>query len=528
MGGGWGRSFSYISRAGFIFIVVVCLTHPVLAQFNFIRGLSLTQPMLASFLSREFILHIPCWFYFYAENLSYTSYSAFMFVQGVCLTHPVLPLILSGKFLLHIPSCLYFYVGSFSYTSHAGLFYAKSLSYISQAVFIFMWGISLTHPELSYVLCGEFLLHIPSLLFISVGSLSYTSWVFCFLSFSLSLSLSLFWDGFTFMRIVSLTHPVLASSFLSFFIWEFITHPALALFLCGEFLLHILCLFYFYVGSFSDTSHAGFFFFFFLLNLWNFSYTSRAGFIFMRGVSLTNPVLALFLSGEFVLHIPCLLFISVGSLSYTSLAGFSPPLSLLSWLHFYAGSFSYTSRAGFFSFSSFFFFIWGVSFTHPALALFFGGEFLLHIPCLFDFSVGSFSYRSRVGFIFMRGVSLKHPVLALFLSGEFLLHIPCLLLISVGSLSYTSWVGSLSLSLATTRLASFLCGEFLLHIPCWLFFFFFLSGQLLLRILRWLYFSMGNLCYTSHACLIFSVGSFSYTSHADFFFFFFFLSGEFL
>ena len=179
-------------------------------------------------------------------------------------------------------------------------------------------------------------------------------------------------------------------------------------------------------------------FLFFGLNLGSFSYTSRAGFIFMRGVSLTNPVLALFLSGEFLLHIPCLLFISVGSLSYTSLVGFSSSLSLLSWLHFYAGiSLTHHVLAFYIYFLSIFF-IWGVSLTHPALALFFCGEFLLHIPCLFDFSVGSFSYTSRAGFIFMRGVSLERPVLALFLSGESLLHILCLLFISVGSLFYSS------------------------------------------------------------------------------------------
>ena len=56
-----------------------------------------------------------------------------------------------------------------------------------------------------------------------------------------------------------------------------------------------------------------------------------------------------FLSGEFLLHVPC-------------------------WLHFYLGSFSYTSRAGFI-------FIWGVSLTHPVLASFLSGEFLLHISC---------------------------------------------------------------------------------------------------------------------------------------------------
>ena len=295
------------------------------------------------------------------------------------------------------------------------------------------------------------------------------------------------------------------------------------------------------------------FFFFSFINLVSFSGTSRAGFIFMRGVSLTNPVLALFLSGEFLLHIPCLLFISVGSLSYTSLAGFSSPLSLLSWLHFYAGSFSYTSRAFFvFFFFLVFFFVWGVSFTHPALALFFGGEFLLHIPCLFDFSVGSFSYTSRAGFIFMRGVSLKHPVLALFLCGEFLLHVPCLLFISVGSLSYTSLVGfspSLSLlswlhflrgvslthpvlasflisgvSLTHPMLALFLSGKFFWHLPCCLYISIYLSiylskiwGVSLTHPVLALFLS-GDLLLDIPCSVHYYAGSFSYTSGAGFIF----------
>ena len=78
------------------------------------------------------------------------------------------------------------------------------------------------------------------------------------------------------------------------------------------------------------------------------------------GVSLTHPVLAVFvvvvfpfISGEFLLHIPY-------------------------WLHIYEGSFSYTSRAGFI-------FLWGVSLTHPNLL---------------DFSVGSFSYTSHAFFAF--------------------------------------------------------------------------------------------------------------------------------
>ena len=71
-----------------------------------------------------------------------------------------------------------------------------------------------------------------------------------------------------------------------------LTHPMIALF---------------FVGSFSYISHASFFlssfFFFSFLNLWSFSYTSRTGFIFMRGVSLTHPVPALvFIWGVSLTH----------------------------------------------------------------------------------------------------------------------------------------------------------------------------------------------------------------------------------
>ena len=167
-----------------------------------------------------------------------------------------------------------------------------------------MRGVSLTHPVLALLLCGEFPLHIPCLLFISVGSLSYTSSV----SLSLSSELASLLCGEFLLHIpcwlLHLLLLFLSFLFFYFFIWEFLLHILHWLyFFCGEFLLHIPCWLLF---SFS---------FFVGLNLGSFSYTSCAGFIFMRGVSLTNPVLALFLSGEFLLHIPCLLFISVGSLS---------------------------------------------------------------------------------------------------------------------------------------------------------------------------------------------------------------------
>ena len=108
-------------------------------------GLSLTDPILASFLSWEFLMHIPSWFYFYAGNFSYTSHAVFIFVHGVCLKHPVLPLFLCGEFLLYIPRWLLFYAGSFSYTSRADFF-------------IYIFFLCLTHPVLAFFmfLCEEF------------------------------------------------------------------------------------------------------------------------------------------------------------------------------------------------------------------------------------------------------------------------------------------------------------------------------------------------------------------------------------
>ena len=189
----------------------------------------------------------------------------------------------------------------------------------------------------------------------------------------------------------------------------------LASFLSGEFLLHIPCWLNFYLGS--------------------FSYTSHAGFIFLWGVLFTHPMLALFFCGKVFLHIPfwllfliiCCLDLYRRSFYYTSHAGFV-----------FLGSFSYTSLAGLI-------FIWGVSLTHPMLALFFCGEFYLHIPCWLYFlwevclihpmlvsfcNLWSFSYTSRAVFIFIWGVSLTHPVLSWFLYKHFLLHIPSWFLFS--------------------------------------------------------------------------------------------------
>ena len=158
-------SFSYTSLlASFCGVGKGGLTHPMLAFiiiiiiYLFLRGVCLRHFMLASFLSGEFLLHIPCWLHFYRGNFSYTSRAGFTFIWGVSLTHPMLSSFLSWEFLLHIPCCLHFYLGSFSYTSRAG--------------FTFIWGVSLTHPMLVYLFCGEFLLHIPCWLHLYLGSFS--------------------------------------------------------------------------------------------------------------------------------------------------------------------------------------------------------------------------------------------------------------------------------------------------------------------------------------------------------------------
>ncbi len=128
-------------------------------------GVSLIHPMMPSFLSREFLLHIPYWLYFYRGSFSDTSHDGFIFIGVVSITHPMLASFLSGEFVVHtpwwrhfylagffpsffqsgmyfsyIPCWLHFYLGSFSYTSHAGV--------------IFICGFCLTHPMLVSFLSG--------------------------------------------------------------------------------------------------------------------------------------------------------------------------------------------------------------------------------------------------------------------------------------------------------------------------------------------------------------------------------------
>ena len=113
--------------------------------------------------------------------------------------------------------------------------------------FIFIWGVSLSHPILTLFSCGEFLLHNPCWLHFYVESFSYTSRA-----------------RFNFISWLSLTHPALAS----FLCRKFLAHIPCWLFLCGEFLLHIPC---------------------WLLDVGSFSYMFLGG-CFMFGFSLTHPM----------------------------------------------------------------------------------------------------------------------------------------------------------------------------------------------------------------------------------------------
>ena len=138
-------SFSYTSRAGIIFIWGVSLTHPVLASFLsgefsytshasfiFLWGVSLTHPMLASFLCGEFP-HILCWLlFFYLVSFSYTSCTGF--------------LNLSWEFFLHIPSVLALFL------------YGEFPLHMASSPLI--WGVFITHPVLPSFLYRQFVLHV--------------------------------------------------------------------------------------------------------------------------------------------------------------------------------------------------------------------------------------------------------------------------------------------------------------------------------------------------------------------------------
>ena len=416
-------SFSYTSHAGLIFI----------------WGVSPTHPMLASFLCVEFLLHIPCWLHFYVWSLlhflswlhfyvgsfSYTSCADFFknfisgefllhiprwlnfFLWGVSLTHPVLASYLYGVFLLNVRYWLCFYLGSLSYTSHA--------------CFLFLWGVCFTHPEM--------VLSPPPPPSPSAGCIFYTgsfSYIPCWLLIYLFISGSFSYTsraGFIFPLGVSLTHPILFDVsvgsfsytshdgffffFPSFLIWGVsLTHPVVASYLCGEFILHIPYWHYFYVGSFPYTSHACFLF------LWGVCLT-HPQFSLSLSLSLSlSPELVSILCGEFLLHIPCRLLLLLSFFFFNFFIS-EFLLHILHWLDFSVGSFSYTSHASF-CFCCLFVFcflvlIWEVSLTHPVLASYLCGEFLLQIPYWLYFYLGSFSYTSLACFLFLWGVCLIHP-----------------------------------------------------------------------------------------------------------------------
>ena len=179
-------SFSYTSLAGFIFIWVVSLTHPVLVRvffFFFFLIWGVTHPMFDLLFCGEFLLHIPCWlffFFFYLESFTYTSRVGFTFLWGVSRTHPLLTsFFMWGVSLTHPVLAFFFFLSFFNYLGN--------FSYTSCAGFIFIWGVSLTHPFFSLFF---------SFFYFYLGSFSYTSHV-----------------GFNFLWGVSLTDPVLSSFF---------------------------------------------------------------------------------------------------------------------------------------------------------------------------------------------------------------------------------------------------------------------------------------------------------------------------
>ena len=90
-------------------------------------------------------------------SFPYTSCTGFN-IWGVSLTHHVLAFILTAEFLLHIPCWLHFYRISLTHPAGCGEFVLHIPS-----CFISMWGVSLTHPVLVVVvflfcfLCEELL-----------------------------------------------------------------------------------------------------------------------------------------------------------------------------------------------------------------------------------------------------------------------------------------------------------------------------------------------------------------------------------
>ena len=220
-------------------------------------------------------------FFIRVISLTYPVLVSF-FIGGVSLTHLVLASFLSGDFLLHIPCWLHVSVGSFSYTSRAGLFF------FFFSFFFFMWGSSLV--------CSLFSRHPLK---------KRAGWKMAQKK-SEKVTLKTEKEPYnTLYRAeqnqtrVSLTHPLLAS-------------------LCGAFLLHILCWLP-YVGSFF-MCHVEIFLHIlcWLLFVWSFSYMYCASF-FMWRVSLTHTMLAA-LCGLFLLHFHARFFMFVVSLTHPLLA----------------------------------------------------------------------------------------------------------------------------------------------------------------------------------------------------------------
>ena len=115
----------------------------------------------------EFLLHIPFRFNFYLGSFSYTSHAEIIFMQGISQTHPVLASFLSREFLLHIPRCLEIWCREFlSHITCCLILYARSFSYTSRTCFIFCFG-SFSYTSragflfLFLILSRKFLFHIP-------------------------------------------------------------------------------------------------------------------------------------------------------------------------------------------------------------------------------------------------------------------------------------------------------------------------------------------------------------------------------
>ena len=205
------------------------------------------------------------------------------FMWGVSLTPPVLASFLCGEFLLYIQCCLLFYLGNFSYTSRAGsIFYGGSFSYTSHDCFVLLWEVSLTLPMLASFSCGEFFLHIPYWRYFYLGTFSSHPCLLFFFSFCGEFLLHIpYWLYFIFIWGLSLTHPMLASLSLS----------------SSSSSSFVFCFCFFNVGSFSYPSRADFIF----MRGDSLTHPVLISF-FTRGVSLTHPALALFLSGTSLTH----------------------------------------------------------------------------------------------------------------------------------------------------------------------------------------------------------------------------------